>query len=403
MADPFDYLRYPRDPLPKAYPFWVDPTTPTRPAALSLAPLFANGENGFLFYPTSDLTRLFLLSNGSTGNVVSDPDPAGLALDNHSWGNGVSLTTILAAQTELLVPGSYILAAVATSTAVESPAGTLTLFYDGTHAASGRQTIPTVAGQTYRLTVNIDTSVWLFVGTTGGGNEIINDSSGGAAGAYSVMFVAQTATTSIKFQRNVAGTAVVSAISCKLIPGNHALQATTTKRPLWKTTNDKTSLLFDGVDDTLVSPFIPTAATTLAVAFKPTAASVDIMGGGVTATNKRAIIGLSPAGFTSVGWGSDTAGPSLGGPDLRNVNHVIVATMDSSTKDAWLDGLLLSSTTANGSCDGTGGGIALGAFNNNGSISAPMPGNIYAALAMNRRVTPAEVALITSVFTAAYQ
>ena len=45
--------------------------------------LFGNGEDGFLFYPASDLTRLYTTYQGPA-NVATDSDPTGLWLDNPS-------------------------------------------------------------------------------------------------------------------------------------------------------------------------------------------------------------------------------------------------------------------------------------------------------------------------------
>mgnify|MGYP006921389566 CR=1 FL=1 len=371
-----------------------------------LLQLFRSGEDGFLFYPTSDLTRLLLLNTGNTGNVAADADPVGLDLDNHSWGVGTSLTAILAAQPELVVGGSWTMSvAGGTSTATESPAGTLTLVPDGANSSRGDQSFATVVGKTYRVVSTVATSASAIqIGTTAGGTQ--NGTTTFNVGQNIIYFVATATTTFIRFIKTSAATSVISAISCKLVPGNHALQATTTMRPFWKANSGKPYLAPDGSDDRLITPFIPTAACTIAVScrFPATDASGRVMlGGGTSTGNKRCYIGKnSTDGKTVVGWGTESLGVGFGS-DLGIADHVILLTGDGTTRDLWVDGSLVDSRAPTGGPDGTGGGLAMGGYNNAGSPTTFSGGNLYAALALNRRVTPAEIALITSKFTGAYQ
>jgi len=380
----------------------------TEGGGVSLLNLFRNGEDGFLFYPMSDLTRLFLLSNGSTGNAAVDTDPVGLDLDNHSWGDGVSLASVLAAATELLVPGSWTMSVVGgTSTATESPAGTLTLVPDGTNASRGDQSFTTVVGKTYRVIATVATSASAIqIGTAAGGTQ--NGTNTFNVGSNIFYFVATATTTYIRFIKTSAATSVISAISCKLVPGNHAPQATTTKRPLWNANGGKPYLAPDASDDALVTPFLPPAACTLAVACRFPATDATgrvVIGGGSSAGSKRCFIGKNDtSGKAAVGWGSETLVTNSGfGADLGVADHVIILTGDAVTRDLWIDNALVDSRAPTGGPDGTGGGLALACFNNNGVQGQFMGGRLYSALALNRRVTPSEIAIITSQFQRTYQ
>lgn len=377
--------------------------------------LFGNGEDGFLFYPASDLTRLFTTSQGPT-NVAANDDPAGLWLDNHSWG-GATYSTLVAGQTERVSNGSF---------------GTDTTGW----TALGDETLSVVAGR-LRITFGADgfgggssgayqavsgltvgASYLLqcggrYVGTNGAvGVRVTNSAGGGTAAATfygfsnatgeAAIFVASATTMYVQVYGGY-GTAATYVeaddISLKRIPGNHALNATSTQRPLYKTNSGKPYLNFDGTDDRVVSPFIPTTATTLALACRWTSANGIMLGGGISATGKRAYIGTDASGYLLIGWGTAV---SQGNTSRVDNDLVVVVTGDGSSRDVYVDGVLQSFSAPSGGPDG-GGAIAFGAWNNNGSASNYSAGRGYAALALNRRVTPAEISRITSEFQRTYQ
>jgi len=379
------------------------PLTPAKGGGFSLASLFRAGEDGFLFYPMSDLTRLFLLSNGSTGNAAVDTDPIGLDLDNHGWGAS-DLTATLAVQSELLVPGSWSMSvAGGTSTATESPAGQLNLNGDGTNQARGDQSFTTVVGKTYRLSfTSATTGASADVGTTQGAANVTTVA--GGIGATTFYFVAQSTTTWVRLRRT-SGLSTVTSISCKLVPGNHALQATTTRRPLYKTNSGKPYLSFDGSDDVLQSSFAPTAAMTMAIAFNSATDGGILMGGGNSTGNFRAYVAAVSGGKFAAGWGAQSSAVIQGGSGALNSDHVGLMTVDATSVDLWLDGALVYSQPPSGTGSGGGGvpTVAIGGWNNGGTPSTWSAMRAYAALALNRRVTAAEITGITSLFQRTYQ
>lgn len=179
--------------------------------------------------------------------------------------------------------------------------------------------------------------------------------------------------------------------------GNNGTQATSANRPLFKVADGVRHLLFDGTD-AINTIFIPTTALTMAAAFRVAdTASHAVLGGGISTGNKRAFIGTNN-GLLTVGWGAETFGSTSNsyGSSLVGIDAAGIVTGDLVSRDLWLDNTLLDSRAPSGGPDGTGGGLTLGNYNNNGVPAASYLGRLNRALAINRRVTPAEVARITA-------
>lgn len=377
--------------------------TPGQGVGGLLSSLWAHGEDGFLFYPMSDLTRLFLLSTGLTGNAAADTDPVGLDLDNHSWGNGVSLTAILAAATELFTPGTSVDASVPSGTSSESPPGTITVTGDGTNQGRRDLSVTTVVGKTYVLRADISVGqAVVSIGTSQGGTQIVGNAifaNAGASGRY--YFVATSTTTWVRFLRTVASSSVAANVSVKLVPGNHALQATTTKRPLYKTNSGKPYLLFDGTDDFLQTPSAPIATGTVAVAFQSSAFNSIAIGGGGGTGNKRLRLGLGSSGQPRLVF-NDVTDINMNAVNRVNTNVLLAVTWDATGWAAYLDGVLTQSAATVPNMDGlTESSFCIGSLE--AGASSFNNGPVYAVLHRNARSTPAEMALITSKFQGAYQ
>ncbi len=105
-----------------------------------------------------------------------------------------------------------------------------------------------VVGQVYRVTFTVvsSTGVGVRVGDTG--------AVASAAGVHVSTFVADSTIAFIKRNGNITDT-VVTDISFRLIPGNHAYQATAASRPIFRDVAGLRYLEFDGVDDYLRSTF----------------------------------------------------------------------------------------------------------------------------------------------------
>lgn len=182
--------------------------------------------------------------------------------------------------------------------------------------------------------------------------------------------------------------------------GNHATQSSASFRPAWYAGSGRPYILFDGSDDRLLTAFVPTAAVTLAIACRINASGAAqlAIGGGASTGNHRCFLGAAvTSGKINVGWGSENA-ELTAGPVVTGSDHVILLTGDAVTRDVWCDGALVSSAAPAGGAgpDGTGGGVALGAYNSGGSQVIFMGGRIYGAMAINRRLSPPEITLATA-------
>lgn len=223
----------------------------------SLNAFLAAQSDGFAF----DFTKTDRFFQENTGPTLADDvgESIGLALSSRLW-NGRTLADELALQDELIV-GAWTMSAAGSATATESPAGTLNLTGDGTNPGVGDNSLTTVVGRTYRIDFTTANAAHnLNIGTSQGNTSIINQS-GIAAGPHSVYFVATSTTTWVRFLKTAAALATVSAISCKLVPGNHATQATGSLKPtrqvFYGYSDDQPELLVNGGFDAWTDPTVP--------------------------------------------------------------------------------------------------------------------------------------------------
>lgn len=383
------------------------------------AALFANGEDGFLFGNWAELDELFTTSVGPVA-VVADSDPAGLVLDDHGWGTA-TLSQRLAGQPELVSnPGPNF--ANTTGWTAQTNTPTLSVVANrlrtttASSSAPARMSTPItcVIGRTYAFQYSAELSADPNINVIASANANLNSgvasspTFGAVAPASGTLFFVATATTmyvglSFGAPAGAGVTLDLNYMSVKELAGNHALTATAGQRPLWRANSGKPYLQCDGSDDRLVSPSIPTANFTLAVAFNATAVSDVAIGGGASTGGKRAFIGTDAGGGIGYGWG-DVNTLTNSTTSILSANHVAILSGQGTTRvRLWLDGaVVFDNSTISTAPDGTGGGVALAGYNNNGTPASFMAGSLFAALALNRVVTEAEVADITRQFQRTY-
>jgi hypothetical protein len=225
--------------------------------------LFAAGEQG-AWYDPSDLSSMYQESTGVTPAVVGQP--VGLLLDKRLG---------LVRGAELVTNGTFGAnvvgwTGVAGSTATWS-AGRMAIAGPGAFPDVG-QSITTVATKLYEVTfdytlVGASTAVYLNVDYTGGlgaGVTVVQKTGLAALSSGSVrgVFRATGAATGIELLFDAAVGGTVDNVSVKLIPGNHAIQATAASRPtLLQDASGRYYLSFDGVDDGLATSAIDFTAT----------------------------------------------------------------------------------------------------------------------------------------------
>lgn len=229
-------------------------------SSASPASLFANGEVG-VWYDPSDLTTLFQDSAGTTP-VTAAGQQVGLVLDKSQ---GATLGP------ELVTNGNFSSGTtgwtgVNATISVVSGALRITCISGTPYAYTA---ITTQVGKTYLLNVTLVADAMLgnsfvYAGTTVGSGNIANRNIGSTVGKYVVVFTATTTTTYISLSGTSSALATQTFdwdnISCKLTTGNPATQTVDTQRPIYQV--DETGrpyLLFDGVDDWLITPTITPA------------------------------------------------------------------------------------------------------------------------------------------------
>lgn len=359
--------------------------------------LFRSGEDGFLFGNFAELDELFQNSIG-TANVSSDGQTVGMALDDRGWA-GQSYSQIVAAATELRGTGTTELLGSATAATYNTGTGI------------GSATRVDLGNQSY-VSISVITNGTYIVDVENTGASALNIRQGPPTGSIHQTLsagvrqtiIVQNATSSITFALNANASSTTFVVhSVKRIPGNSAVQITSANRPLWKANAGKPYLLLDGTNDFIQDPFVPGVAMTLAAACRITTGATFILGGGDSAGNHRCFLGLEGNGKIAGGWGSQSTDviTSVSG-DLRGQDHVLLMTADAVSVDLYLDGVLVYTGAPSGSPSGTTSPIAIGANNNGGTPASFVTGRVSAALALNRRATPAEIGQITSSFRSTF-
>jgi hypothetical protein len=222
-------------------------------ASSSPASLFAGGEPG-AWYDPSDLTTLFQDSTGSTP-VTATGQTVGLMLDKSQG---------LVLGSERLTNGDF--SGGSTGWSVTGNDAThIATFSGGTLRYQSDTTTPIlnvsqtgtmVVGKTYLVTVV--TSAY----TSG---SIKSDAFGATVvlsnGLGTITFRGTASSTGFVITRNSTNVDItIDSVSIKEIAGNHATQATSTQRPTYQIdSNGKPYLLFDGVDDGMVTGTITPA------------------------------------------------------------------------------------------------------------------------------------------------
>lgn len=360
---------------------------------------FADGTDGFYF----DFSKTDRLFQNLTGTPADDPgENIYLGLESHSW-VGLTYAQEMAAQPELISnPGNPF--TVTTGWALVG--GTISVVSnklrvtDTGGGSSASILISTTSGSWYTVEYSgyagTSLSPRIKVGTTAGGLDlgyVIPSASSGR-----VSFQATGATTYVSIQA-ITGTngqyVELSGISTKKIPGNHALQATTSFQPKWQTGG---LARFDGLDDNLTTTLTPsnTGMTLLAKAkLAATGGNRGVMGVNGADGVSRCFLAFDASGFAAGGVGSDSLSVIKGSVDRSGAYCVLGLTVDASTWRLYEQGVQTNTGAKNGSCNTTLG-IPLGSLNANGTFGTFANIDLTHALAIKKALTAAQIAAITN-------
>ena len=244
----------------------------------SPAALFLAGEKG-AWYDASDLTTLFQDSAGTTP-VTAPGDPVGLMLDKSAG---------LAPGPELVTNGNNEAAVVTTATTRGSLSQSTDYVYSGAYSAkftadgstSGSHYLYAMGSLSGSKTYLIEALVYIPSAWSGAGLKIIDTNDGSWMTAtvntrdtwvkMSGIRVSKGSTWGVgigqNFSENVAGqVCYIDNITVRELPGNHATQATSSKRPKYQSDGSYHWLTFDGVDDFMfVRGFDPSGSDELSL------------------------------------------------------------------------------------------------------------------------------------------
>lgn len=179
------------------------------------ASLFLTGAAG-AWYDPSDFSTLYQTSTGTTP-VTAVEQPVGLMLDRS---RGLVLGP------ELVTNGSF-------TTDSDWTKGTGWTISDG--VATGTAGVQSDLSQSAILTVGATFVLEITVATLTAGSLVVfvGSTSNGIVAAGTYTFVVQcTANTNLTIRKTALFAGTISRVSAKLLPGNHASQATSTSRPV---------------------------------------------------------------------------------------------------------------------------------------------------------------------------
>ena len=267
----------------------------------------------------------------------------------------------------------------------------------GDNARADNTAFATIPGALYRVSVTfISADHAAFVNARRSDTTASIGSVGTIFGLVGVFyFVAATASTFMSIGNGGgfggAWTSVIDAVSCKSVSGNHAWQTTSGSRPTWQANSGNPYINFDGVDDGLLTPLLPVAASmTIAACFRAGGPGQNIIGA-VDASVNRSYLGIGNAGGASncfgAGWGSQNQNTIFGGTSIVGTDVVGLFRANASTVELWLNGTRVYGPKPPAGTPNTTIPLSLGCRNYNGTLDSFLTGKIYRAVAVQRFIT----------------
>ncbi len=343
------------------------------------------GQSDGADYEFARADRLYQDPTGSTP-VTGTNQEVGLVLDQRLWSDK-TLDAHLAVQSELVTNGTFDVDTAgwtASSGTFTASGGVATKTASVTSYAT--MPITTVVGRLYRATATIlsgsSNSSILKVrksdNTTVSSNVLdivgVENGSISAPRTGTLFFVATATTTYLAIQGNGGHTLSVDNISVKAVGGYPATQATQSFRPKLQAAG----ALYDGNDDRLLTNYVAGSGPGFMVLRTLVPASVS----GV-----QIVFGAAGAGNLYIGFGSNRWRMGVGGNDYTgatdiNGQDVVLGLSWDGAGNARLFqfGQLMTTATYTGSHPAAIP-LAIGAVNNNGTVSNFYAGSATRALA----------------------
>lgn len=371
-----------------------NPHAPSR-GVLALPPdltIFADGTDGFHF----DFSKADQLFQDTIGTIPADDagESVGLALEAHAWA-GKPVAQVKAAAPELRPSGAGTDNDTGTGASTDDGTTITLTGVDGSNRAKrGWSLTGLVVGSRYEVSFDITSisgagSVGLSVVANSGATNL--DVSGSAPGSYRYIYTATTTTRLLLLQTSASGaTASVpnASVSIKLLPGNHASQATAAAQPKYQTGG---LARFDGSDDVLLTGLLAGAAMTLMFKGKMTSGSKAFMGCEAGSSACSFILNASGRLSAAIGSGGTVFSSS---PDLRGVLGVGALTFDGTTVQMYWNSSQVYSGAQSGAPT-TSVPMVIGARPSGGVNGLFGDLDLYHSLAIKKALTATEIQAVT--------
>lgn len=373
------------------------------PGQFSLAAFMAAQTDGLWI----DYTELALHWQTTAGQVLADSagNPIGLSLDPRTW-DGKTFAQVMTAQPELVANGDFATNTIAGwvnsslgTGSVDASSGAAVLsFTDAANRGKIEQSLAHSSGVTLKHSFAVSGTGSVDVELPGG--YVANYS----AGTYTQFTVASGVNQKVSFLAAGASAVTVDNISVKLVPGQHALQATAGLRPLRQVAGGYSGAKFDGADDNQLTTYkagsganwimaLVTVPATLA------ARQVIIGANDVTATNNLAL-SIETDGKVSGAIGAQTQTTIKGTTDVRGQTLVIGLAADGTTVQLFVGGVAIEYSGAQSGAPTTATALMVGANNNNGAAANFFAGHVHKWLAGRSALTPVEYIRVRGRLTA---
>ena len=338
------------------------------------ASLFANGEEG-AWYDPSDLTTLYQDSKGLTP-VTGTGQPVGLMLDKSK---GLTLGS------EAVTNGTFDTDTDWTKGTGWTISGGVASFVATGSQANLTQSCLTI-GKTYKISWDQTSSAGslvIYVGITAPAGPV-------SGSGNKSLIVTASGNTTLYIQAQSTFTGTIDNFSIRELPGNHATQSSSTKRPVLQSSGGLYYLDFDGADDWMRTTFGAAQAqpNTIAAALKFDQGSRNEFVVDGVSTDRNAIYKTTTD--LQLFAGSSITDPSAAGTtELVTLGH-----LNTTSSELRVDG---SQVVTGDVGSNQWGGITLGA---DSSDTLWLDGRIYGFVGVNRTLTASEISGVESYLAA---
>lgn len=189
-------------------------------------------------------------------------------------------------------------------------------------------------------------------------------------------------------------------VSVREVAGNHLYQSTSADEPTLVQENGIWRLRGDGLTKNFLTPLVPAASMTMMVACEFNAVSDAVIGANDASNANRMRLLTDAAGLLAGAVGAHDVGTIKGGSDIRDIPGVAAIRVNGTTVSLGWKALSGAFSwvyqAAQSGVPTTTTPLRVGAYNNNGTNTSPLDGDIFRVLAQQSAYTDAEISTIAS-------